>query len=397
MAENGAPKSEVGAFKGFATACLHAGQTPDPTSGAVVVPISLATTFAQESPGHHKGFEYSRTNNPTRQAFEQCMASVEGGKHCLAFASGSAATGTILAMFGPGDHVVTIDDVYGGTNRYFKRISTPASGLTFSFIDFNKEGELEKAITSKTKLIWLETPTNPTLKIVDIKKTAEIAKKHNCLLVVDNTFASPYFQRPLDLGADITYHSITKYVNGHSDVVGGVVITRSDEINTKLRFLQNGLGAILSPFDSWMALRGVKTLFLRMREHEKNAFAVARFLEKHPKVDKVIYPGLPSHPNHETAKKQMSGFSGMVTFYLKGGLKQSSDFLSALKLFSCAESLGAVESLAEHPAIMTHASVAPAERATLGISDSLCRLSVGLEDIDDIIGDLSQALEKVQL
>eukprot|EP00744_Colponema_vietnamica_P001910 GILI01003093.1.p1 GENE.GILI01003093.1~~GILI01003093.1.p1 ORF type:complete len:408 (+),score=147.98 GILI01003093.1:57-1226(+) len=384
--------------QGFGTRAIHAGQVPDPITGAVVTPISLATTFAQKSPGvTYSGFEYSRTNNPTRQTFENCMASLEKAKYALAFSSGCAATTTLIHLLQSGDHVISVDDVYGGTQRLFRRVINPTSNITFSFVDFNEPGALEAAFTPQTKMVWLETPTNPTLKISDIRKTAEACKAHNCLLVVDNTFMSPYFQNPLDLGADLVLHSVTKYIGGHSDVVMGLVMTNSDDLNTRLRFLQNGIGAVPAPFDCYMALRGVRTLHLRMREHEKNAIAVAKFLESHPKVDKVVYPGLPSHPQHELAKSQMSGFGGMITFYLKGGIDQSRAFLENLNLFTLAESLGAVESLAEHPAIMTHASVPAEQRAILGISDSLVRLSVGVEDQTDILADLTHALDAVKL
>lgn len=387
-----APESKTNTKQGFTTLAIHAGQEPDPTTGAVTVPISLATTFVQERPGVHKGFEYSRTGNPTRQAFERCIAAVENGKYGFAFASGSSATATILHLLEAGSHVISVDDVYGGTQRYFRRVAAVASNTTFSFVDFNVTGEFEAAITDKTKLVWLETPTNPTLKISDIQAVAAICKARNILLVVDNTFMTPYFQKPLDLGADLVVHSITKYINGHSDVVGGVIVTNSDVLREKLAFLQNGLGAVLSPFDSYMAMRGMKTLSLRMEAHQKNALRVAQYLEKHNLVDKVIYPGLPSHPQYDIAKKQTSGSGGMITFFLKGGLEESNRFLSALKVFALAESLGAVECLAEHPAIMTHASVPAETRAKLGISDNLVRLSVGIEDIDDILADLEQAL-----
>lgn len=382
---------------GFGTIAIHAGDQIDPRTGAVCVPISLATTYAQESPGVHKGYEYSRTGNPTRHAFEKCIAACEKAKYGLAFASGSAATVTVINMLNSGDHVISIDDVYGGTQRYFRRVALPCNNIQFSFADFTKPGALEAAFTDKTKLVWCETPTNPTLKIADIQEIARITHAHGALLVVDNTFASPYFQTPLDLGADIVYHSVTKYINGHSDVVMGVVATNNEEVYTKLKFLQNSIGAVPAPFDCYMALRGVKTLHVRMREHEKNAFAVATFLEAHSKVEKVVYPGLASHPQHDIAKKQMRGFGGMITFYLKGGLTESSQFLSALKLFVCAESLGAVECLAEHPAIMTHASVPAEQRQLLGISDNMVRLSVGIEDVSDIVGDLSQALDAIKL
>jgi len=385
-------------FPHIATDAIHAGQPHDPHSGAVILPISLSSTFAQESPGVAKnGFEYSRSGNPTRNAYEQCVAACEGGKFALAFSSGSACTATIIAMFKTGDHIICVDDVYGGTNRYFKRISTPSSGINFSFVDLTVEGTLEAAFTANTKLVWLETPTNPTLKVIDIEKTVKIAHAHNAIVVVDNTFLSPFFQRPLSLGADIVVHSVSKYINGHTDVVGGIIVVNDEDLHKKLRFLQNGIGAIPSPFDCFLAMRGLKTLHIRMREHEKNAFAVARFLEKSDKVEKVIYPGLPSHPGHEIAKKQQCGFGGMITILLKGGLPQSRQFLESLKIFAVAESLGGVDSLAEHPAIMTHASVAPEERIKLGILDNLCRLSIGIEDIVDILADLQRALDAVKL
>jgi len=362
-----------------------------------MVPISLATTFHQVSPGVNKGYEYSRSGNPTRAAYEKLVADLEGAKYGLAFASGSSTTATIAAMFTTGDHVIVIDDVYGGTNRFFKRVSAVNAQVTYSFVDFTKEGALEAAFTDKTKMVWIETPTNPTLKIVDIEKAAKVAHAHNAIVVVDNTFLTPYFQRPLQWGADIVVHSVTKYINGHSDVVGGMALLSDDKLYEKLKFLQNAIGAVPSPFDCFMVMRGVKTLHVRMREHEKNAHAIAKFLEASPKVEKVAYPGLASHPQHEVAKKQQTGYGGMITFWLKGGLEQSRQFLENLKLFACAESLGGVESLAEHPAIMTHASVAPEERAKLGISDSLCRLSVGIEDIDDLLADLTTALNHVKI
>lgn len=380
---------------GFTTTAIHAGQDPEPRTGAVTVPISLATTFVQPSPGQHTGYEYARTGNPTREAFEKCIAACENAQFGLAYASGSAAIATILHLLPSGSHVVSVDDVYGGTQRYFKRVAAETNNLSFSFIDFNIEGEFEKVINDKTKLVWLETPTNPTLKISDIKKVSELCKKHGITMVVDNTFMTPYFQKPLDLGADIVMHSITKYINGHSDVVGGVIATNDEAIYTKLKFLQNGLGAILSPFDSYMAMRGLKTLSLRMKAHTENAQKVAEYLEAHPLVDKVVYPGLPSHPQHEIAKAQTTGHGGMITFFLKGGLDESRVFLENVKLFALAESLGAVECLAEHPALMTHASVAPEIRAKLGISDSLVRLSVGIEEIEDILADLDMALGAV--
>lgn len=388
--------------KGFSTRAIHAGQHPDPVTGAVCVPISLATTYAQSSPGvpmgrdsgysYGKGFEYSRTGNPTRAAFEQCVAACEKGKHCCAWASGLAATGALMHLLKSGDHVVSVDDVYGGTQRYFRKICAPTYNLDFSFVDFNKEGELEGAITEKTKMVWLETPTNPTLKITDIRRVAEVAKQHNLLLVVDNTFMSPYFQNPLELGADIVLHSVTKFIGGHSDVVMGVTVTRSDDIDERLRFIQNGMGSVPAPFDCYMALRGLKTLGVRMRQHEANATALAKFLEEHPGVEKVVYPGLPSHPQHEVAKAQMRGYGGMITFYVKGGLEAARKFMENVEIFTLAESLGAVESLCESPAIMTHASVPAEHRAKLNISDSLIRLSVGIEEQEDLLEDVKNAL-----
>mmetsp|Transcript_14679 Transcript_14679/g.20459 ORF Transcript_14679/g.20459 Transcript_14679/m.20459 type:complete len:398 (+) Transcript_14679:75-1268(+) len=383
-------------FKGFGTLAVHAGQPADPVSGAVIPAISLSTTFQQSSPGVHTGFEYCRTGNPTRNQYEALVAALEGGKYGVAFASGCAATNTILAMFSTGDHIITVDDVYGGTNRLFRKVSQPASGLQYSFVDLTKEEELEKAFTDKTKLLWIETPTNPTLKVIDIERAAKAAHARNVLVAVDNTFLSPFFQKPLSLGADIVVHSITKYINGHSDVVGGIVVTSNDDVYKKLKFLQNSMGAVPSPFDCFLAMRGIKTLHIRMREHEKNALVIANMLQASDKVEKVVYPGLPSHPQHEIAKKQQSGFGGMITVYLKGGIEQSRQFLENLKIFALAESLGGVESLAEHPAIMTHASVAPEERAKLGISDNMCRLSIGIEDINDLTKDLQNALNAIK-
>eukprot|EP01114_Cavostelium_apophysatum_P017625 TRINITY_DN528_c0_g1_i1.p1 TRINITY_DN528_c0_g1~~TRINITY_DN528_c0_g1_i1.p1 ORF type:complete len:388 (-),score=79.68 TRINITY_DN528_c0_g1_i1:91-1254(-) len=384
-------------IKGFGTRAIHAGQPADSQTGAVMVPISLSTTFLQVSPGVNKGYEYSRSGNPTRAAYEQLIADLEGGRYGLAFASGSATTATVVAMFTSGDHIITIDDVYGGTSRYFNKVSAPHAHLQFSFVDLTKEGALEAAWTEKTKAVWIETPTNPTLKVVDIERTSRIAHERGAIVIVDNTFMTPYFQTPLKLGADIVIHSVTKYINGHSDVVGGAAITSNEDIYKKLKFLQNAIGAVPSPFDSFLILRGAKTLHVRMREHEKNAIAIAHFLEKHEKVSRVAYPGLESHPQHAIAKKQQSGYGGMVTFWLKGGLEQSRQFLENLQIFACAESLGDIESLANHPAIMTHSSVPPEERARLGISDSMCRLSVGIEDAEDLLDDLTNALNHVRL
>jgi cystathionine gamma-lyase len=380
---------------GFSTTAIHAGQEPDARTGAVTVPISLATTFAQTVPGVAGQYEYSRTGNPTREAFEKQVAAVEQAKFGLAFASGSAAIATVLHLLEAGSHVISVDDVYGGTQRYFNKVASITNNLTFSFIDFNVTGAFDAAITPKTKLVWLETPTNPTLKVTDMAAVAAVCKAKGILLVVDNTFMTPYFQNPLLHGADIVIHSITKYINGHSDVVGGVIVTNDEALNTRFKFLQNGLGAILSPFDSYMAMRGLKTLALRMRAHGENAQAAAELLEAHKNVERVVYPGLKSHPQHEIAAKQTSGNGGMITVYLKGGLDESKRFLSALKLFACAESLGAVESLSEHPALMTHASVPAEMRAKLGIADNMLRLSVGVEDKADILADLTQALDAI--
>jgi cystathionine gamma-lyase len=389
----------VPAFEGLGTACIHAGQAPDPISGAVIFPISLSTTFAQKSPGvkYEGGFEYSRSDNPTRRALEACIASIENAQHGLAFASGLAATATLLSTLHSGSHVVCIDDVYGGTQRYFNKVAGEKYGMTFSFVDLAQPGSLQAALTPKTKLVWVETPTNPTLKIVDIRALADVAHAAGCLLVVDNTFMSPYFQRPLDLGADVVLHSCTKYLNGHSDAVMGALALNSKELHTQLKYLQNAIGAVPSPFDCFLVMRGLKTLHVRMREHQTNALAVARMLEGHPKVERVLYPGLPSHPQHDIAKRQMTGYGGMITFFIKGGLSASRTFLENLKLFALAESLGGVESLAEHPAIMTHASVPAERRAELGISDSLIRLSVGIEDLKDIVADVTTALDAVKL
>jgi len=379
----------------FATKAVHAGQAPDPISGAVMTPISLATTFQQKSPGVHTGYEYARTGNPTRNTFEDCVAALENASWCAAFASGLAATASVTHMFKQGDEIVCMDDVYGGTFRYFSRIATPM-GITVKFVDFVKLDELEKAISPKTVLLWLETPTNPNLKIADIAKSAEIAHKHKTILLVDNTFATPYLQNPLDLGADLVLHSVTKYINGHSDVVMGVVCGKSPELKAKLKFIQNGLGAIPSPFDSYLALRGIKTLHLRMDRHCQSAAKIASWLENNPQVEKIFYPGLTSHPQHELAKKQMRGFGGMITFWLKGGIQESRDFLENVKIFALAESLGGVESLIEHPAIMTHASVPPEERKKLGILDNMIRISVGVEDVEDLMNDLKTAFAAVR-
>lgn len=384
---------KVTANLGFSTRAIHAGQSPDPTTGAIMTPVYLTSTYVQESPGVHKGWEYSRTHNPTRRAYENCMASLESGKYGFAFASGCAATTTILHLLKGGDHVIAMDDMYGGTFRLFDKI-LKHDGIEFSFVDLTKVENFEKAIKPTTKMVWLETPTNPTLKLVDIKKISALAKAKGIIVAVDNTFMSPYFQRPLELGADIVVHSATKYIGGHSDVVGGVAVTSRDDIAEKMAFLSNGMGAIQGPFDSFMCLRSLKTLPLRMKAHQENAMAIAKFLEAHPKVEKVIYPGLESHPQHALAKEQMHGFGGMITFYIKGGMESARKFLENVNVFALAESLGGVESLIEHPAIMTHASVPTETRKVLGIDDSLIRLSVGVEDLKDLLADLKSAFDK---
>ena len=378
---------------GFSTRAIHAGQTPDPTTGAIMTPVYMTSTYVQESPGVHKGWEYSRTHNPTRKAYENCLANLEGGKFGFAFASGCAATTTILHLIKGGEHVIAMDDMYGGTFRLFDKVLRH-DGMEFTFTDLTKVENFEKAIKPNTKLVWLETPTNPTLKLVDIKKIAAIAKAKGILVAVDNTFMSPYFQRPLELGADIVVHSATKYIGGHSDVVGGIAVTSRQDLAEKLQFLSNSMGGVQGPFDSFMCLRSLKTLPLRMKAHQENAMAIARFLESHPKVEKVIYPGLESHPQHALAREQMHGCGGMITFYIKGGMDSARKFLENVNVFALAESLGGVESLIEHPAIMTHASVPPENRKALGIDDSLIRLSVGIEDINDLLGDLKSAFDK---
>lgn len=381
---------------GFATRAIHAGQEPDPTTGAIMTPVYLTSTYVQESPGVHKGWEYSRTHNPTRRAYENCIANLEGGKHGFAFASGCAATTTILHLLKAGDHVIAGDDMYGGTFRLFDKV-LKHHGLEFSYVDLTKPESFKSALKSNTKMVWMETPTNPTLKLVDIRRISEAARAAGVLAVVDNTFMSPYFQRPLELGADIVVHSATKYIGGHSDVVGGIAVTGRDDLAEQIQFLTNSMGGIGSAFDAFLCLRSLKTLPLRMKAHEANAKAVAAFLESHPKVEKVIYPGLPSHPQHGLAKEQMSGFGGMITFHIKGGLAGARAFLENVNVFALAESLGGVESLIEHPAIMTHASVPAEIRKSLGIDDSLIRLSVGVEDQKDLLADLERAFGFVKV
>ncbi len=378
----------------FATRCIHAGQSPDPTTGAIMPPVSLSSTYVQSSPGVHSGYEYSRSHNPTRYAYERCVADLEGGSKGFAFASGLAATATLLDTLEPGAHVIASDDLYGGSYRLFARVRAESAGLTFSFVDLREPKNIEAAITPQTKLIWVETPTNPMLKLADLSAIGAIAAKHRIPAWADNTFATPYLQRPLEHGFAGVMHSGTKYISGHSDVVNGLLITGSDEALTeRMTFLQNAIGSVLGPFDSYLALRGVKTLALRMQRHCENAFELAQWLEAHPKIARVHYPGLASHPQHALAKQQMTrGFGGMISIELKGTLDDSRRFLERTQLFALAESLGGVESLIEHPAIMTHASVPPAQRAALGISDTLCRLSVGVEDVEDLRRDLAAAL-----
>jgi cystathionine gamma-lyase len=375
----------------FATRAIHAGQEPDPSTGAIMTPIYATSTYVQSSPGVHKGYEYSRTQNPTRMALERCVADLESGRFGFAFSSGLAATGTILELIDSGSHVIALDDIYGGSTRLFEKVRRRSAGLDFTFVDMTNTDAIEKAIKPNTRLIWVETPSNPLLKIVDLRAVAEIARKHKVLMATDNTFATPYLQRPLELGCHIVMHSVTKFLNGHSDMVGGIAVTDDEAIAEKLGFLQNSIGSVPGPFDSFLALRGLKTLDVRMERHCRNALEIARWLEKHAKVERVIYPGLESHPQHALAKSQMSGFGGIVTFFIKGGLEESRAFLERCRIFALAESLGGVESLIDHPAIMTHASVPAEKRAALGISDQLIRLSVGIEDLDDLIGDLERS------
>ena len=378
---------------GFATRAIHAGQSPDPTTGAVMPPIYAVSTYAQESPGVHKGYEYSRTQNPTRMAWERCIADLESGTQGYAFASGMAATATLMDLLDSGSHVLAMDDLYGGTFRLFERVRRRSAALDFTFADLTDAKTTLAAIRPGTRMIWIESPTNPLLRLVDITAIAEIGRKRGILTVVDNTFATPWIQRPLELGADIVVHSATKYLNGHSDMIGGIAVVADAALAERIGYLQNAVGAVGGPFDSFLALRGLKTLPLRMRRCSESALVIAAWLERHARVDRVLYPGLLSHPQHALALRQMkNGYSGIVTFFLKGGLLEARRFLERLELFTLAESLGGVESLAEHPAIMTHASVPPETRAKLGISDTLVRLSVGIEDTDDLIADLDQAL-----
>lgn len=378
---------------GLATLAIHGGQSPDPTTGAVMSPIYATSTYAQSSPGEHQGFEYSRTHNPTRFAYERCVASLEGGTRGFAFASGMAASATVIELLDAGSHVVAMDDIYGGSFRLFERVRRRTAGLDFIFVDLTDLAAFEAAITPATRMAWIETPTNPMLKIVDIAAVAAIAKRHGLTVVVDNTFASPMLQRPLELGADLVLHSATKYLNGHSDMVGGMVVVGDNaELAEQMAFLQNSIGGVQGPFDSFLALRGLKTLPLRMKAHCENAMALAQWLERHPAVEKVIYPGLASHPQHALATQQMNGYGGIVSIVLKGDFAAAKAFCEKTELFTLAESLGGVESLVNHPAVMTHASIPAARRQQLGISDALVRLSVGVEELGDLQVDLERAL-----
>lgn len=375
----------------FETLAIHAGQSPDPQTGAIMTPVYLTSTYVQESPGVHKGYEYSRTHNPTRKALEANVAALEGGRFGLAFASGCAASTTIFHLLKKGDHILCSDDVYGGSFRLLDKVIRH-NGIETTFIDMTDLNKVREGFKPNTKMVWFETPSNPMLKLIDISQVSKIAKEKGSLTVVDNTFMSPYFQRPLSLGADIVCHSTTKFINGHSDIVGGIAVTNDSAIAEKMQFLLNSMGTQQATFDSFMVLRATKTLAVRMKAHQENAVKVAQFLDGHKKVAQVIYPGLKSHPQYELACKQMTGFGGMVSFFIKGGLSEARTFLEKVKIFSLAESLGGVESLIEHPAIMTHASVPPEQRQALGIHDNFIRLSVGIENVNDLLEDLSQAL-----
>ena len=383
--------------QGFATKAIHSGQEPDPSTGAIIGPIYTSSTYVQESPGEHKGYDYSRTSNPTRKALEICMTDLEEGGQGFAFSSGMAATATVLELLDTGDHIISMDDLYGGTYRLFENVRKRSSGLEFSYSNLSSLEGLESLLKPNSRMIWVESPSNPLLKIVDLEKVSAFAKKHNLISVCDNTFCSSYVQKPLNLGFDVVLHSATKYLNGHSDVIGGLVVSSQEreDLAEQLAFLSNSIGSIMSPFDSFLVLRSLKTLAVRMEKHCENAFEIASFLEKHEIIEKIYYPGLSNHPNHEIAKKQMNGFGGMITVVLKGGLKTATTFLERTKLFALAESLGGVESLIEHPAIMTHASIPAEVRKDLGIEDGLVRLSVGIESVEDLLDDLNQALSGV--
>jgi cystathionine gamma-lyase len=379
----------------LATRVIHAGQAPDPSTGAIMTPIYTTSTYVQNSPGDHLGYEYSRTHNPTRKAWEACISDLEGGAAGFAFASGMAAVDCLMHLLSPGDHVVSMNDLYGGTWRLFERVRRRSSGLDFSFVDLSDPEAASSAITDRTRMIWVETPTNPMLRLVDIARIAELARAHDCLLVVDNTFATPMLQRPLDLGADVVLHSVTKYLNGHSDMIGGALVVKDPALAEQIGFLQNSSGGVQGPFDAFLVMRGVKTLALRMKAHCENAGRIAAWLCDQKKIAKVIYPGLSDHPQHALAARQMAGFGGMVSFDLKGDLAAARRFLENTRLFALAESLGGVESLVNHPAIMTHATVPKQQRDALGVTDTLIRLSVGIEDVDDLIADLETALAAV--
>lgn len=376
----------------FGTKAIHAGQEPDPTTGAIMTPIYQTSTYVQESPGKHKGYAYARGKNPTRNALEKCIAALENAKYGLCFSSGMGASDAVVKLLRPGDEVIAADDLYGGSYRMFERVFAHF-GIKFHYVDMTTASNIAKLVNEKTKLLWVETPTNPTVKIIDIAACSEIAKKHNLLLVVDNTFASPYLQNPLALGADIVMHSVTKYLGGHSDVIMGALCTNDDKLYEQLAFIHNSCGATPGPMDSFLVLRGIKTLHVRMDRHCSNGAAVAGFLKTHPKVEKVYWPGFADHPNHDIAKKQMKNFGGMISFVLKGAdFEQTGKIMQKTKVFALAESLGGVESLINHPASMTHASIPKADRERIGITDNLIRLSVGIEDVDDLLDDLKQAL-----
>ena len=380
--------------QGFETRAIHAGQEPDPTTGAIMTPIYTSSTYVQESPGVHKGYDYSRSVNPTRKALEACIADLEGSSFGYAFASGMAASATVLELLDSGDHVIAMDDLYGGTYRLFENVRKRSAGLNFTFCDLSDLDTLEDSLNEKTRMIWIETPTNPLLKIADLEAISTFAKKNNLISVCDNTFCSPFVQNPLELGFDVVVHSATKYLNGHSDLIGGVVVCsqEKEDLANELLYLQNAVGSIMNPFDSFLLLRSLKTLPVRMERHCSSAQTIASYLESHDSIEKVIYPGLTSHPQHEIAKKQMNGFGGMISVVLKGGLSSATSFLERTNIFSLAESLGGVESLIEHPAIMTHASIPAEIREEIGISDGLVRLSVGIESIEDLLEDIDNAL-----
>ena len=382
-------------FKGFETRAIHSGQEPDPATGAIMTPIYTTSTYVQQSPGVHKGFEYSRTHNPTRSALENCIAELESGGEGFAFSSGMSAIATVMEILDTGDHVIAMDDLYGGTYRLFENVRKRSAGLNFSFCDLSDSNQLEKKLTNSTKMIWVESPTNPLLKLADLRAIADFAKRYNLISVCDNTFCSPVVQRPLEYGFDIVVHSATKYLNGHSDMIGGVAVCSSNrtDLAEKIRFLSNSIGSIMSPFDSFLVTRSLKTLSLRMERHCKNAQSIAEFCEGHRAIDQVLYPGLKSHPQYKLANQQMNGYGGMISVIVKGGLERAVKFVESTKLFALAESLGGVESLVEHPAIMTHASVPKDIRDKIGIVDGLVRLSVGIETIDDLLIDLESALD----